>query len=221
MTYYKNTHTIKYRAFDDSWKVVEMQDYRNYHIYRFVQGNYVEDGVLPDNVIIDLCVKWFSEITGTSCSFKDFEEEYFDRLKHYSSRQKEYFLECYSIIMKEKAINESTKEKTIQNKNIFEHGLFCLFFIMSFFVFGGIAYIFKHLLALMVCLFGYMLWCIANILACIIGLLFNFDPGTLPLDTESIPDPLTIWQIGGWIYGIFVVAVVCGAIYHKIKNKNL
>lgn len=219
MAYYKNTHIIKYRAFDDSWKVVEMQDYRNYHIYRFVQGNYVEDGVLPDNVIIDLCVKWLSEITGTSCSFKDFEEEYFDRLKHYSSRQKEYFLECYSIITKEKAINESTKEKTIQNKNNFEHGLFCLSLIMSFFVFGGIAYVFKHLLLLVWYFVGFIIVAILNIIHSIFCILFDIN-GDMWIGDFPELSKIEVWQVGGWIYGIFVVVVICIEICQNIKNRN-
>lgn len=220
MAYYKNTHSIKYRAFDDSWKVVEMQDYRNYHIYRFVQGNYVEDGVLPDNVIIDLCVKWFSEITGTSCSFKDFEEEYFDRLKHYSSRQKEYFLECYSIITKEKAINENTKEKTIQNKNNFEHGLFCLFFIMSFFVFGGIAYVFKHLLLLVWYFVGFIIVAILNIIHSIFCILFDIN-GDMWIGDFPELSKIEVWQVGGWIYGFIVLAAICVEIYHAIKNRSI
>lgn len=219
MAYYKNTHIIKYRAFDDSWKVVEMQDYRNYHIYRFVQGNYVEDGVLPDNVIIDLCVKWLSEITGTSCSFKDFEEEYFDRLKHYSSRQKEYFLECYSIITKEKAINESTKEKTIQNKNNFEHGLFCLSLIISFFVFGGIAYVFKHLLLLVWYFVGFIIVAILNIIHSIFCILFDIN-GDMWIGDFPELSKIEVWQVGGWIYGIFVFVVICIEICQNIKNRN-
>lgn len=219
MTYYKNTNIVKYKAFYNSWKVVEMQDYRNFHIYRFVQGDYVEDGVLPNNVIIDLCVKWLSEVTGTPCSFKDFEEKYDDRLKHYSCKQKEYFLECYSIVTKEKTINENLQEETIKNEDYIEYGVFGLSSVISFFVLGGIAYLLKYILCFIWSVIVMILWCICMSLYSLTGLFgydFSVNDTLEPLDLMM--EPITIWKVGGWIYGsiVFVVTIYC--IYNMLKS---
>lgn len=117
----------------------------------------------------------------------------------------------------EKLKNIASQGRIIQ-KDDFEYAKFIFAAILSFFVFGCIAYVFKHLLALVVYLFGYLSWCAGNIINSIGAILFNYNVETLPLDTSCIPEPFQIWQIGGWIYGAFVVVVICVATYYKIKN---
>lgn len=125
--------------------------------------------------------------------------------------------QCAAILL-EHGVENVFNDNIFSAKDDFEYFQFCLMWIVTFFVFGGIAYVFKHLIALVIYWIGYMLWLICNLINCIFGILLNYNITTLPLETDSIPNPLQIWQIGGYIYGSFVAIMVFGAIYCKIKN---
>ena len=123
---------------------------------------------------------------------------------------------------KEEIENIASQSGIIWNEDDFECGRFCLASIFSFFVFGGIAYVFKHIICLLWCIMAFILYGVVNIVYCIFAALFCFDIGTgicEPID--FMIEPIQIWQIGGWIYGTFVVVMVCGAIYNKIKKIEI
>lgn len=107
----------------------------------------------------------------------------------------------------------------IIQKDDFEYAKFIFAAILSFFVFGGIAYIIKHLLLLAWFLIANIAICVINIICGLFCLIIGVDCGMMPFTPDYIVDPLQIWQIGGWLYGTVVVVMVCVAIYYKIKNK--
>lgn len=107
----------------------------------------------------------------------------------------------------------------IIQKDDFEYAKFIFAAILSFFVFGGIAYVFKHLLALLWYLVSSIGIILFNIVIGFFCFLFDLEGPTGIVDFNNIVSPLTVWQIGGWLYGTVVVVMVCVAIYYKIKNK--
>lgn len=80
--------------------------------------------------------------------------------------------------------------------------------IFSFFVFGGIAYVFKHLLYLLWFVVSNIAISLFNIVVWIFCLLFNLEGPSEMIDFNNMLSPLKVWQIGGWCYGIIITSVL-------------
>lgn len=91
--------------------------------------------------------------------------------------------------------------------------------ILSFFAFGSIAYIFKHIIAFIIYILVYLCLLIMCLIDCILGILFNVDFGLPDFDIDKLGSPLRIWQIGGWISGFIVVCILLYSIYQIIEIK--
>lgn len=223
MAYYIDKNIIKYKAFDDSWKVTEVMDYRGRRLYKFIFGDYSEDGLLTNKAIILECVKWLApQINGVN-SFSRFEEKFADRLSHYKKSDKSYYLECYYLVLKEKNKAKENEIKRANGKMTDEDkGLCCQIMIgsmASFLIFGIIAYALKHLIALLFNLIATILVIILNIFHGLFCLLFNIDGDFWIGDFDAI-SPMNAWKTGGFIYGAIVLIIILGCLNELICSKN-
>ena len=228
MAYYIDKNIIKYKAFDDSWKVTEVVNYRGYKLYKFIAGDYSEDG-LPTNKAIELeCMKWFALQNYGINSFSLFEKMFADRLSHYKKNDKSYYLECYYLVLKEKnkakeqgeakenEIKRADRKMTDKDREECCQIMFVSF--MSFFFLGVIAYVLKHLIALAFNLIATILVIILNIFHGIFCLLFNIDGDFWIGDFDAI-SPMNAWKTGGFIYGAIVLIIILGCLNELIKDK--
>lgn len=187
------------------------------------------------------CAKYKDYLSGLYVESKDFAYQCYVILleeqckatpawntKRLKTRDASVIARSASNMLKPIADNKDVIENIASNvklsddsENSLEWLKLCFGCVLSFFAFGGIAYVLKHLIALAIYLVGYILWCICNIIYCIVGGILNFDIGSgLPLDMDNVPEPLTIWQIGGWIYGsLMVIVIVCTIANRKEFDK--
>ena len=219
---------IKYKAFDDSWKVTEVVNYRGYRLYKFIAGDYSEDG-LPTNKAIELeCMKWFALQNYGINSFSLFEKRFADRLSHYKKNDKSYYLECYYLILKDKLkeqnkakeneIKRANRKMTDKDKEMCLQMMFGSF--VSFFLLGIIAYALKHLLFAAWSLITFIGYCLINAAYAFLGIIFNFDTGSgIDWSTDIIGTPLGVWKAGGFIYGAIVLIIFFGCLNELIKDK--
>lgn len=160
----------------------------------------------PENKLIAReCERWAEDHFGIYAELDDFAKHFASELSLYRPYTDKWYLTCFKLC------REHNKSKNLKNTDEITFSWFIKLtagLIASFFVFGGIAYVFKHLIALVIYFIGYILWCICNIINSIGAILFNYDVETLPLETDDIPDQLQIWQIGGWCYGTIVACVI-------------
>lgn len=222
MTYFIDENIIKYKAFDDSWKVTEVVDYRGYRLYKFIVGDYSEDGLLTNKAIISECVKWLApQINGVN-SFSLFEKKFADRLSHYKKSDKSYYLECHYLVLKEQNKAKENDIKRANGKMTDEDKDACwqiMFgFFISFFFLGIIAYVLKHLIALAFNLIATILVVILNMFHGVFCLLFNID-GDFWVGDFDVISPMNAWKAGGFIYGAIVVIIVFRCLYELIKDK--
>ena len=87
-------------------------------------------------------------------------------------------------------------------------------------MFGGIAYVFKHLLLLVWYFVGFIIVAILNIIHSIFCILFDIN-GDMWIGDFPELSKIEVWQVGGWIYGFIVLAAICVEIYHAIKNRSI
>lgn len=211
---------VRYKAFDDSWKVIELSGNRG-NTYEFVFEDHSEKGLLPDKLIERECAKWLSYQTGDAPSFYLFEKKFADRLSHYKKNDKEYYLECYYLLLKEQEKMEKKRveiEKKMTDKEKDECWMTMFISFMSFFFLGVIAYVLKHLIALAFNLIATILVIILNIFHGIFCLLFNIDGDFWIGDFDAI-SPMNAWKTGGFIYGAIVLIIIFGCLNELIKDK--
>lgn len=224
MAYYIDKNIIKYKAFDDSWKVTEVMDYRGHRLYKFIIGDYSEDGLLTNKAIILECVKWLApQINGVN-SFSRFEEKFAGRLSHYNKSDKSYYLECYYLVLKEKNKTKENEIKRVNRKMTNKDKEMCLQMMfgsfVSFFLLGIIAYALKHLLFAAWSLITFIGYCLINAAYAFLGIIFNFDTGSgIDWSTDIIGTPLGVWKAGGFIYGAIVLIIFFGCLNELIKDK--
>lgn len=229
MKYYDVPNEVMYKAFDDSWRLERATSFSgNISNEFYVLGRRMDyfpsgfgsfskfDKYDIENVTRG-CIYFLSNKKGKECTFEDFTKEYSERLKHYKWNSKEYYMDCYSICH----MDEMTALNKKQRKEDNLVSLYtCLGLIASFFVLGGVAYVFKHIIAF----FWYMLSniCILlfNIVIQIFCILFDLESpsGIVDGGNWNMVSPLEVWQIGGWIYGIFVVCVLIYQFFNWLGN---
>lgn len=224
-TYSIDENIIKYQAFDDSWKVTEVVNYRGYRLYKFIAGDYSEDR-LPTNKAIELeCIKWFALQNYGINSFSLFEKKFADRLSHYKKSDKSYYLECYYLVLKEKNKAKENEIKRANKKMTDEDKGFCCQIIIgsmaSFLLFGIISYVLKHLLFAVWTIITYVGYCLINAVYAFLGIIFNFDSGSgTDWSTDIIGTPLGVWKAGGFIYGAIVLIIILVCLKELICSKN-
>lgn len=111
------------------------------------------------------------------------------------------------------------QEKDLRDNGKTECLIYCLILIISFFIFGGIAYLFKHLLLLVWYFAGFIIVAILNIIHSIFCILFDIN-GDMWIGDFPELSKIEVWQVGGLIYGTFVLVVICIEIYQNIRNRN-
>ena len=126
----------------------------------------------------------------------------------------------YECNCNNKDYTNDKQEKDLRDNDKSECLIYCLTLIISFFVFGGIAYIFKHLLLLVWYLTGFIVVAILNIIHSIFCILFDID-GEMWIGDFPELSKIEVWQIGGCIYGFIVLAAICIKIYQAIKNRSI
>lgn len=186
------------------------------------------------------CAAFLSVKKKEKCTFEDFTKEYSERLRHYKKNSVKYYIDCYSICYMEKitALTKKMAYVDIPNDSAVledkeelkkipsqyrspvrdlgeDPWYFNLILIASFFSLGAIAYIFKHILAFFWFVIAYICFWLIHAAYYIFCLLFAIDGDMILFDPLNImAEPLTAWQIGGWIYGTIVVGILLWQLFH-------
>ena len=157
----------------------------------------------PDKAIIARdCRMWAVKRFGDHAELNDFAEHFASELSLYRPYTDKWYLTCFKLCHENSSQNNSESTKTVGFLPIAGS------LILSFFIFGGIAYVFKHLLYLVWFLISNIAILLFNMVVWIFCLLFNLDSPSGMIDFDNMVSPLRIWQIGGWCYGIIITSVL-------------
>lgn len=230
MTYVDIPKEITYRAFDDAWIVEKVTNFSGCPFNNlYIEGRFVcQISALDKDDIIKKCTKWICSKLKRKCTFDDFVNDNIERLGNYSRDSEEFYIDCYYICEKSNPacpnydlISSAVLEHKGELKKIasqysspLDSDTVCslqwnIGLIASFFVFGGISYVFKHLIAFFWDYAVMIIWSIANFVYSLFCLLFDVDGDGVAFDPDDLlAKPLTVWQVGGWIYGIIIVCIL-------------
>lgn len=171
--------------------------------------------------IKEMCEKWIKRKFGDEYGFDDFCSYYDVELSRYPKASQQWILVCMKICSGTNNPRSFAADKHfISADNKSENIITILEFILLYFGLGGIAYVFKHLIAFFLSLALFIICCLWNVFICLFCVLFNCDIPEFSDFSKTIIDPISIWKFGGLFCGVILIIILASLISDIITKKD-